>query len=171
MAGFEEGPARISAASGLYTGVTPLMQTGSMKQCPKCRELLPLRAFGFRDKSHTRIQSYCRTCTNVYWTHWYGLETNRRRLIDGATKRRRVTVDQNRLLVRAAKAEPCSDCGQYFPPEVMDFDHVGGKTADISRMIYTHGLDALKRELENCHLVCANCHRVRTAWRFAKLRA
>jgi hypothetical protein len=45
----------------------------------------------------------------------------------------------------------------------MDFDHVEGKIAEISRMVYTHGREALRLELEKCDLVCAVCHRIRTA--------
>ncbi|HEY3428551.1 MAG TPA: hypothetical protein VGK83_07790, partial [Acidimicrobiia bacterium] len=87
---------------------------------------------------------------------WYRLEANRRRQIGKTTDRRRILIDQNRRLVRAAKSAGCTDCGENFPPEVMDFDHVGRKTADVSRMIYTHSVEALERELEECQLVCAN---------------
>ena len=139
-----------------------------MKRCPNCDRNLPLTSFGFRDKAHTKVQSYCQKCLNLYWTRWYSREANRRRQIDGATRRHRDAIEQNRLLVRAFKSHPCNDCGQCFPPEVMDFDHLGNKIADISRMVFTHGPEGLKNELEKCELVCANCHRVRTARRRIK---
>ena len=64
------------------------------------------------------------------------------------------------------KSAPCADCGQKFPPEVMDFDHVRGlKEGDISRLVYTAGEERVRAELEKCEVVCANCHRLRTAAR------
>jgi len=61
------------------------------------------------------------------------------------------------------KAEPCTDCGNTFSPEAMDFDHVRGvKLAGISDM-WSWGRDRVLAELAKCELVCANCHRVRHA--------
>ena len=62
------------------------------------------------------------------------------------------------------KSRPCTDCGGYFPPFVMDFDHVrGDKTADISRLRDARAARAkLEAELAKCEVVCANCHRRRT---------
>jgi hypothetical protein len=63
------------------------------------------------------------------------------------------------------KAVPCADCGGTFPPEAMDFDHLGGKRGDISRMAHSVGMAALRAEVEKCEVVCAICHRIRTAAR------
>ncbi len=62
------------------------------------------------------------------------------------------------------KSQPCTDCGQCFPPCCMDFDHViGSKTDNISRMIQQqYSLERVKEEIAKCELVCANCHRIRT---------
>jgi hypothetical protein len=64
---------------------------------------------------------------------------------------------------------PCLDCRQTFPACVMDFDHVrGSKLADISHIlshISNYSRQILLTELSKCELVCANCHRIRTAFR------
>jgi len=67
----------------------------------------------------------------------------------------------NKLYVDSLKAEPCTDCGQYFASDAMDFDHVRGvKVANISDLI--QGPRALlDAELLKCELVCASCHRQR----------
>lgn len=55
---------------------------------------------------------------------------------------------------------PCLDCGGSFKPAQMDFDHLGDKTANIAQLV-GGTTEALLEELGKCHLVCANCHRVR----------
>lgn len=60
---------------------------------------------------------------------------------------------------------PCRDCGQLFPPECMDFDHLdpATKRAGVSRMVGTErGIALVWAEINKCELVCANCHRTRT---------
>lgn len=63
------------------------------------------------------------------------------------------------------KADPCKDCGCTFPPCAMDFDHCRGqKKFEVSRGL-DKPLSAVLEEIEKCDLVCACCHRIRTAKR------
>jgi hypothetical protein len=64
--------------------------------------------------------------------------------------------------VAAIKDAPCTDCGQQFPPECMDFDHVRGTKIDHVNSLLQRSLRTLQAEIEKCELVCANCHRIRT---------
>ena len=67
--------------------------------------------------------------------------------------------ERRRAWKAGLKSGPCTDCGNAFPPECMDFDHVRGeKVQGVSCM---SGIAALA-EIEKCDLVCANCHRIRT---------
>lgn len=58
----------------------------------------------------------------------------------------------------------CADCGCAEHPAALDFDHLPGNAkafglaagADVSRA-------EVFRELGKCEVVCANCHRIRTA--------
>jgi hypothetical protein len=67
------------------------------------------------------------------------------------------------------KGSKCLDCGftgdQY--PEVLDFDHVNGdKEFNISEFRrHTSGFNKVKKEINKCEIVCANCHRIRTTKR------
>lgn len=58
----------------------------------------------------------------------------------------------------------CTDCAQFYPYYVMDFDHVAGEkksaVADIIKSSSSRA--AVFAEIEKCELVCANCHRIRT---------
>jgi hypothetical protein len=66
-----------------------------------------------------------------------------------------------RSLLWDLKDRPCADCGQVFPPYVMDFDHRGGKEFNLAR-VHRRSFAELKAEAEKCDVVCANCHRIRT---------
>ena len=69
--------------------------------------------------------------------------------------------------VRGLKAAPCGDCGMSFPPEAMDFDHIGtDKTMNVSAM-WSYSREKVLEDMSKCELVCANCHRVRTMSRKA----
>ncbi len=70
--------------------------------------------------------------------------------------------EKRRSFLNELKTKPCMDCGNSFPPECMDFDHVRGtKNLGIYQM-YTRAMPLLMEEIAKCDLVCANCHRVRT---------
>ena len=63
------------------------------------------------------------------------------------------------------EASGCMDCGETNPI-VLDFDHLHDKKYNISRMIHDgFSWKAIKKEIEKCEIVCANCHRIRTYYR------
>jgi len=74
----------------------------------------------------------------------------------------------NRLLglkkrINDLKNKPCLDCGNSYPPECMDFDHVRGKKLfRVSRGIWRTGWSTTMKEIKKCDLICSNCHRTRT---------
>jgi len=66
----------------------------------------------------------------------------------------------------AQKAKPCEDCRNTFPPECMDFDHIDPSTKlfNVSQAVVSgNNLDSITAEIAKCRLICANCHRIRTA--------
>jgi hypothetical protein len=72
-------------------------------------------------------------------------------------------------LVRLYKSTGCADCGEVYPPYVMDFDHLED-TEKVSNVASMAGwsLEKVEAEIAKCEVVCANCHRVRTHDRRAK---
>jgi hypothetical protein len=64
----------------------------------------------------------------------------------------------------------CTDCGCVPHIAAFEFDHVGTKTKNLSALLATPNLwDRAVEEAKQCELVCANCHRVRTADRTGKV--
>ena len=60
----------------------------------------------------------------------------------------------------------CTDCGNWYPPCVMDFDHLSSKVDNVSKIVSKGSWDKLIDEIMKCELVCSNCHRIRTFTRF-----
>ena len=88
---------------------------------------------------------------------WY--ENNKDKCLVNIYKRRR----EKREYIDKIKDVPCADCGNRFPPCVMDFDHRDKKIKfkNISQML-VESLSRIKLEIKKCDIVCANCHRIRT---------
>lgn len=76
---------------------------------------------------------------------------------------RRIRTRNRDFLKQIKESSPCMDCGKFYPYYVMHFDHIYEKNAsiaDLSRSCVS--VERLQQEVDNCELVCANCHAVRT---------
>ncbi len=71
--------------------------------------------------------------------------------------------ERARARINALKDRPCDDCGESFPPYVMDFDHRPGEIKSFSlNKAWARSWGKVQAEIAKCDLVCANCHRERT---------
>lgn len=68
---------------------------------------------------------------------------------------------------------PCADCGESFPPPVLQWDHLPGytKIGHLSELTVNRPRTLVLEELKKCELVCANCHAIRTWQRAAKKKS
>lgn len=98
---------------------------------------------------------------NEYQRSWYA--SNRQVYYD---KNKRLVASRSRKL-REIKNVPCTDCEQRFPSFVMDFDHREGeeKLGNVGVLAKSWSWERTLTEIEKCDIVCANCHRIRTARR------
>ena len=74
---------------------------------------------------------------------------------------KKIAKDRADVLVNL-KDVPCADCGNRYPTESMDFDHIptlGLKSRNVSRI---RSVGRMVDEARKCDVVCANCHRTRT---------
>jgi hypothetical protein len=57
----------------------------------------------------------------------------------------------------------CTDCGYKEHQAALEFDHLPQfkKTQNVIRLA-GRGLNAVKKELLKCEVVCSNCHSIRT---------
>jgi hypothetical protein len=71
---------------------------------------------------------------------------------------------------RSSSQGTCADCG-LADPAVLEFDHVGKKRMEVGKMVReAYRLERIEAEIANTELVCANCHRRRTAIRIRSWR-
>lgn len=144
-------------------------------KCSVCQQEVEYRAFAtFRGRDGTvRRRGICKECRGRYalenfdrlqaWRRDYNAQPQNRTRKQVRDRQRRA---EGHAYVDGVKARtPCADCGNFFPPVCMDFDHVrGGKIRGVSNLVGgAYRLELIKEEIAKCELVCANCHRLRTA--------
>jgi 5-methylcytosine-specific restriction endonuclease McrA len=99
------------------------------------------------------------------------LRGHRQRYIDqAAAVKKRLRLERTKLLVEFFESHPCTDCGEH-DPVVLEFDHLRDKAFAIGPRICSASWAAILAEIEKCEVVCANCHRRRTARRRGAVRA
>lgn len=115
-----------------------------MRQCRACGEELPEEHFerkhDCRPGRKATRQATCRVC------------------------RRRAERARAERVISAYRRLPCTDCGQTYPPEVMQFDHLPEHTKlmAVSSLGHGHSMGRLRAEIAKCEVVCMACHGART---------
>lgn len=114
------------------------------------------------DYSRRRINgptlNQCKACMKDYQRAHY--RSNKQQYLNRNRHYRKRVAE----MIRELKQRPCADCGQSYPPRVMDFDHREGeeKYKDVARLTGNCSARVVLREIAKCDVVCANCHRQRT---------
>ena len=140
-----------------------------LRRCGRCEEHKPLPDFAWRRKAKGQADNYCRACRSAYKREHY--LAHRGRYIEQARERKtRVARQRIEYLLGYFRDHPCSDCGED-DPLVLEFDHRGDKEFTIGRALRDRNWEAILDEIAKCEVVCANCHRRRTAVTRGFLRA
>jgi len=141
---------------------------GVLKKCYSGGLFKPLEDFSWRRRARGQRESFCRPCRSAYRRKHY--EANRQRYIDqAAASKRRLRRERTRYLVDYFARHPCVDCGES-DPVVLEFDHVRDKAFAIGQKLDRTTWETILQEMEKCEVVCANCHRRRTARRRGAIR-
>jgi hypothetical protein len=134
-----------------------------LRWCSRCCRL---RANSLFNRHPAGRQWWCRECFKAYYEEQR--EHHRRR--SNALKTARV-LEAQAFVLRHLEATPCVDCGER-DPVVLEFDHLGAKRAEVSTLVRRGvRLPVLAAEIAACDVVCAACHRRRTAKRGGWARA
>ena len=80
----------------------------------------------------------------------------RARYLIEAVKKRRKKLKELAVKYKGGK---CCICGYNKCLEALEFHHLGNKDFGFSSRGITRSWNKLKKELDKCILVCANCHR------------
>jgi hypothetical protein len=99
-----------------------------------------------------------------------GRQANKQRYIDQARVRKEaIRLERTRYLLSFFEGHPCVDCGES-DPVVLEFDHLSDKSFAIGTKLVQFAWQTILDEIEKCEVVCANCHRRRTARRRGAVR-
>lgn len=140
-----------------------------MRRCGRCQTWKPVGDFAWRRRARGQLDNYCRPCRAAYKQEHYA--ANRQKYIDAAQARKRlVALERAGFLIEFFRTHPCVDCGED-DPLVLEFDHLRDKAFEIARGLRDRGWDDLMAEMAKCEVICANCHRRRTALRGGFVRA
>jgi hypothetical protein len=140
------------------------------KICTKCGPpAQPIENFAIRNRARGTRQAMCKNCQNEYVRKHY--QMYRAKYIQKARLRNREQTRINgAFLIEYLSCRPCVDCGET-DIVVLEFDHLRDKVADVSALSREgYSLEKVKREIDKCEVVCANCHRRRTAKRAGSYR-
>ena len=135
------------------------------KRCSKCLETKAEDNFRWRYRVRGIRTSWCKPCYSAYERDKWKGSSDRRSSSKTMRHQRR---DRNREFVwEYLRTHPCLDCGER-DPIVLEFDHrdPSQKAAHVSDLIKGNSLAVISLEIEKCDVVCANCHRKRTANQF-----
>jgi hypothetical protein len=142
---------------------------GPLIKCYRCGELKPPEAFAWRRRNVGQRDSFCRPCRAQYKREHY--LAHRQRYVDQARKnKQRLALERTAYLVDYFFEHPCHDCGET-DPMVLEFDHQRDKCFDIGAGLPYRNWASVLAEIEKCEVVCANCHRRRTARQRGFVRA
>lgn len=139
-----------------------------MRRCSRCGRERPIDEFVWR-RSRGAWGSHCRACRAEYGRAHYSKNREAYKARAAAHKRRALQ-ERMEILLAYFKANPCVDCGET-DPVVLEFDHLRDKRFTIGGQLAYHKWERLLEEIAKCDVVCANCHRRRTARRQASVRA
>lgn len=83
---------------------------------------------------------------------------DRRHYLINAVRKRRKGMRRKALEYKGAR---CEECGYDRCIEALEFHHLASDRKDfaVSSTGYTRSWNKIREELDNCVLLCANCHR------------
>ena len=136
-----------------------------MKTCTLCRIDKPYSDFNVKRRNKDGYQNFCRSCQRLYYASWYQTHASDARLSKYARKRL-IRENNNAKLREYLREHPCVDCG-FSNMICLEFDHVRGKKSkNVSDMLARNFTwEKIQAEISKCDVVCANCHKIRTATR------
>lgn len=128
--------------------------------CKREKELNE-KNFAWKNKGKGTFQYGCRPCQSEYRKAHY--QANKKKYVD---KAKIWTEARKREFFTWLRDQKCVDCGND-DLRVLEFDHRNpeSKSGNISRMLTEASSAKLEEEMAKCDIVCANCHRIRTAER------
>lgn len=132
------------------------------KVCTLCKDKKIIDDFNRKSSTKDGRQNVCRLCSSKVAKEHYLKNGGVRKEVIYASRIKR--QKEARLFILEKLKLGCSVCPEK-DPIVLEFDHISGKKKyNLSKMV-SDGMSITKieNELEKCQILCANCHRRKTA--------
>jgi len=142
-----------------------------MKTCSKCKQLLPFDSFHKNAIRPDGLQTFCIGCNKIPYEKAAAYQ--RKYIAEIKDKPKVKTIDKvqeiRQYIFDFLSNHPCVDCGES-DLLVLEFDHI-----DPSKKSFTIGggatnryntkfdFDTIKKEIDKCRILCANCHKRKTS--------
>jgi hypothetical protein len=135
------------------------------KTCSNCNVQKDINQFYKQSRSRDGCQSYCKKCITDLCQKNYKANPDKFKKTARIARQRR----QQKYL-NLFKDKVCVDCG-LADSVVFELDHRENKVMNVSEMVNSRSWKAILDEFNKCDIVCANCHRRRTAKRGRWIKA
>lgn len=133
-----------------------------MKECNKCHILKVESDFNlcsYKDKTY--LYNECKVCMNQRTKeNYYKNHSRQKEIRKRNTNNRR--VQHKEKILQYLLTHNCTDCAES-DPIVLEFDHVHGKKSFNISAGLMKNWEVIEEEINKCEVVCANCHKKRTA--------
>ena len=128
-----------------------------MKKCTKCKIEKNLDEFAWRMKKLNKKASECKQCHKKIRKQYY---INNKEKENNRVKQRRKKIKH--WFKEYKLGLKCNRCNQGNPACLV-FHHKDKKEKEISvgvAVAYAWSISRIKKEIEKCEVLCANCHMI-----------
>ena len=137
------------------------------KPCPSCKLDKSYEDYHRNARHKDGLQTTCKECHKATSRASY-LKNRDKHKAAVRERNTRLSIENRRKVWEYLLAHPCVHCGET-DPVVLEFDHLDPalKTGTISSL--SRGAWSWERimiEIDKCQVLCANCHRRKTAKQF-----
>jgi hypothetical protein len=133
-----------------------------MKKCQKCNNELPLEDFNKKQKTKDGRQAWCKECNRKRSKQYYVNNKEKHIAVIKVRQKANGLLLRNNF-IQYLKQHSCVRCG-FSDIRALEFDHLKDKKMCLSKMIHMgYSWENILKEIEKCQVLCANCHRIKTA--------
>lgn len=151
----------VCSRNAIYKNNFEFQKNRTDKKCNMCHIIKKMHEFNNNKNNICGKGNTCKECNKKYQKQWY--LKNKDGHIKGSAYHSKRYADRNRYFIyRYLRFCECKFCGEKNIIK-LEFDHLHNKLSTISKMIMTHSIDNIKKEIRKCQILCSNCHMVKTA--------
>ncbi len=142
-----------------------------MRTCTKCGETKAESEFFVKDRKTGRLHAQCKLCYKEHRrTYYYEHYENHKESYRTRAKayREKVKLEYRTNMLDFMKGKSCVTCGES-DIVVLELDHIDPTTKrfSISQAVKLgQKWESVLEEIEKCQVLCANCHKRKTAKQF-----